>query len=66
MKDLYNPTQLYYLHLYDSATDEELAQLDSDFLKSRSASLSEEMNYLLNSKKETIRPPLPNPILPEK
>ena len=20
MKDLYNPTQLYYLHLYDSAT----------------------------------------------
>jgi hypothetical protein len=66
MKDLYNPTQLYYLHLYDSATDAELAKLDSDFLKSRSASLSEEMNYLLNSKKETIRPPLPNPILPKR
>ena len=65
MKDLYKPTQLYWLHQYDSATDEELAKLDSDFLKTRSASLSEEMQYLLNSKKETIRPPLPNPILPK-
>jgi hypothetical protein len=66
MKDLYKPTQLYWLHQYDSATDEELAKLDSDFLKTRSASLSEEMQYLLNSKKETIRPPLPNPILPKR
>ena len=26
MKDLYKPTQLYWLHQYDIATDEELAQ----------------------------------------
>jgi hypothetical protein len=67
MKDLYNPTQLYWLHKYDSATDEELAQLDDDFLAAkRGATLSKEMEYLLSSKRETIRPPLPNPILPEK
>ena len=65
-KDLFNPGQLEYLHLYHHTTDEELDALNRDWVKGRGVTFTAEMENLLNSRKQTLRPPLEDPILPEK
>ena len=65
-KDLFNPGQLEYLYLYHHTTDEELDALNRDWVKGRGVTFTAEMENLLNSRKQTLRPPLEDPILPEK
>ena len=65
-RDLFNPSQLEYLNLYNNMTDSELAALDVDWVRTRGNTFTEEMENLLNAKRQTLRPPLPNPILPDR
>ena len=66
MQDLFNPDQLGYLHTYQNSTDEELTEFNRDWLPVRGVTFEEEMENLLDSKRQTLRPPLENPILPPK
>ena len=51
MKDVLKPKQLEMMHWYASATDEELAEYDKHSVKARGISLTEDMQYLLSSKR---------------
>lgn len=66
LKDVFNPAQLDFLYYYDQASDEDLAAYDQKYFEQNQVTFTQEMNHLLKSQKQLLRPPLPAPPIPAK